>query len=134
MEEGCLSCLRDPAKVGQAVFENDHCLFLAGDEPVLQGSGVIIPKSHRSTLFELTAEEWMATYELLAKVREKLERELQPDGFNVGWNCGEVGGQSIHHAHLHVIPRFADEPFAGNGIRHWLKSDANLRPSHRKVR
>lgn len=39
------------------------------------------------------------------------------------------GGQSIHHAHLHVVPRFRDEPLAGKGIRPWLKSEANLRPS-----
>lgn len=55
-------------------------------------------------------------------------RELRPDGFNVGWNCFAAGGQSIPHAHLHVIPRFRDEPFAGKGIRHWLKSEANRRP------
>ncbi|MFZ5827808.1 MAG: HIT family protein [Bacillota bacterium] len=126
MQEGCLFCMYDPTRV---IFENEHCLFLAGDEPVLRGSGVIIPKTHRSTLFDLTKEEWMATYDLLAKVRAQMEKDLQPHGYNVGWNCGEVGGQVIHHAHLHVIPRFGDEPFAGKGIRHWLKSEANRRPS-----
>jgi diadenosine tetraphosphate (Ap4A) HIT family hydrolase len=99
------------------------------EQPVLKGSGIIIPKAHRATVFDLTPEEWAATYELLGRVRAKLEQELRPDGYNVGWNCGKVGGQEIHHAHLHVIPRFADEPFAGKGIRHWLKSDANRRPA-----
>jgi histidine triad (HIT) family protein len=56
---------------------------------------------------------------------------LRPDGFNVGWNCGPVGGQVIPHAHLHVIPRFADEPYAGKGIRHWLKQESNRRPGNR---
>ena len=48
-----------------------------------------------------------------------------PDGYNVGWNCGAIAGQSIAHAHLHVMPRFRQEPLAGKGIRALLKSDAN---------
>ena len=48
-----------------------------------------------------------------------------PDGYNVGWNCGATGGQEVFHAHLHVLPRFVQEPLAGKGIRAFLKSDAN---------
>lgn len=125
----CPFCVRDPNEVGRSTLENDLCVFLEGAEPVLQGSGIIVPKAHRPTVFDLTHEEWAATYGLLALVHAKMVRVLHPDGFNVGSNCGEVGGQFIPHAHLHVIPRFRDEPFAGKGIRHWLKSEANIRPS-----
>jgi histidine triad (HIT) family protein len=51
--------------------------------------------------------------------------EFSPDGYNVGWNSGRVGGQEVFHAHLHVIRRFKQEPLAGQGIRSHLKSDAN---------
>jgi histidine triad (HIT) family protein len=54
-----------------------------------------------------------------------MDAELSPDGYNVGWNCGRVGGQEVFHAHLHVIPRFRQEPLAGQGIRSHLKSEAN---------
>jgi len=120
----CPLCVRD---AGRVVLANEHALFLAGAEPVLVGSGIIVPRVHRATVFDLTREEWMATYDLLQQAKVLLISELRPDGFNVGWNCGEVGGQVIHHAHLHVIPRFADEPYAGKGIRHWLKNEANRR-------
>uniref|UniRef100_UPI003D23A253 HIT family protein n=1 Tax=Kroppenstedtia sanguinis TaxID=1380684 RepID=UPI003D23A253 len=56
-----------------------------------------------------------------------MDEQYQPDGYNVGWNCRETGGQSIPHAHLHVIPRFTDEHHAGKGIRHWLKQKDNRR-------
>ena len=42
-----------------------------------------------------------------------------------GWNSGAVAGQQVFHAHLHVIPGFAQEPLAGLGIRAHLKADAN---------
>lgn len=132
MQPDCPFCTRDPQFVGRVASENEDCVFLYRDEPILHGSGLIVPKAHRPTVFDLSPEEWQATFELLHMVRDRMVAELQPDGFNVGWNCGEVGGQSIHHAHLHIIPRFKDEPFAGKGIRHWLKSEANLRPSLRR--
>ena len=84
---------------------------------VTQGDGV------RST-----PEEWRDTHDLLQRVKELLDAELAPDGYNVGWNSGSAAGQHIFHAHFHVIPRFADEPLAGKGIRHWLKQPQNMRP------
>ena len=59
--------------------------------------------------------------------KRTVDKKYHPDAYNVGWNCGEVGGQHIMHAHLHVIPRFNDEPYAGKGIRHWLKGTENKR-------
>jgi diadenosine tetraphosphate (Ap4A) HIT family hydrolase len=109
----------------EIILENDLCLFLQREEPILTGSGLIIPRAHRESVFELTREEWSATHEMLHHVKNLIDREFKPDGYNLGWNCGAVGGQEIFHAHLHIIPRYKDEPFAGKGIRHWLKQDVN---------
>ena len=54
-----------------------------------------------------------------------MDEAFHPAGYNIGWNCGATGGQDLFHAHMHVIPRFAQEPLAGKGIRALLKSDAN---------
>lgn len=112
----------------RVVLQNAHCVFLQMPQTVLIGSGLIVPKAHRETVFELTRDEWSASYDLLQKVKAHLDRDYSPDGYNVGWNCGQVGGQHIFHAHLHIIPRFKDEPLAGKGIRYWLKQPGNMRP------
>lgn len=112
----------------EIVLENDHCLFLQQPQKVLLGSGFIIPRAHRETVFDLTREEWVATKELLDEVKTLLDERLGPQGYNVGWNNGDIAGQTVAHVHMHVIPRFADEPFAGRGIRWWLKSEDNMRP------
>ena len=91
----------------------------------LKHSGVIIPVAHRETLFDLTEAEVAATFRLLGRIKLSMDSDLSPDGYNVGWNCGRVGGQEVFHAHLHVIPRFRQEPLAGQGIRSHLKSEAN---------
>jgi histidine triad (HIT) family protein len=113
-----------PARV---VLRSALVLFVVDErfQGALKHSGVIVPVAHRVTVFDLTAEELAATFALLAEVKHWLDATVQPDGYNVGWNCGAVGGQEVFHAHLHVIPRFRQEPLAGKGIRSLLKSDAN---------
>jgi diadenosine tetraphosphate (Ap4A) HIT family hydrolase len=110
-------------------IENDLCLFITRPAPILNGSGMIITRRHCSTLFDMTAAEWQASYELMHQVKQHLDAALRPEGYNVGWNCGAVGGQEVFHVHMHIIPRFADEPYAGKGIRYWLKQEANRRGS-----
>lgn len=112
---------------GRVTLSNDLCLFLRSDDPILQGSGIIIPRAHRSDLFALSNEEWAASFELLVGMRGAIDQALNPDGYNVGWNCGEMAGQKVSHCHMHVLPRFRDEPLAGRGIRYWLKQESNRR-------
>lgn len=125
----CLFCDIDECLEHRIVFGNELALFARNGkyEGALKHSGVIIPVAHRETVFDLTSEEIEATFHLLKKVKSYMDREFRPDGYNVGWNCGKVAGQHVFHAHLHVIPRFKEEPLAGMGIRTYLKSDANRR-------
>jgi diadenosine tetraphosphate (Ap4A) HIT family hydrolase len=111
----------------EVVFESDLVRFLQDrrHRGALKHSGVIIPIKHRETVFDLSDAEIAATFQLLSRVKTWMDREFLPDGYNIGWNCGRVGGQELFHAHMHVIPRFRQEPLAGKGIRSLLKSDAN---------
>ena len=124
-----MSCPFCPPQVDDqpTPLENESSLFIDLKHPVLQGSGVIVPRAHRPSVFDLTQEEIASAFSLLAEVRSFLDGEHEPQGYNVGWNCGAVAGQTVFHAHLHVIPRYAGEPHAGKGIRHWLKQEANRR-------
>ena len=109
-----------------------HCLFLQLAEAQQQGiplagAGVIVPKRHAETVFDLTAEVWQSTFALLQDAKKFLDDTYQPDGYNVGWNCGEMAGQHIPHDHLHVLPRYADETLAYKGIRYMFKGQLNSR-------
>jgi diadenosine tetraphosphate (Ap4A) HIT family hydrolase len=123
----CPFCFPEKDREQRIVLSNKYCFFVQKPQEVLIGSGLIVPKMHRETAFELTPEEWKATFDLLKQVKELLDKEYAPQGYNLGWNCGHAGGQEIFHAHLHVIPRFVDEPLAGKGIRYWLKQTTNQR-------
>jgi len=133
LEQGIICPFCNPEKDSQQqiVFENEHCRYLQhpNHQTILEGSGLIVPKIHRQTVFDLTSEEWNATYELMQKVKSYADEMYAPDGYTLGWNVGEASNQSIPHAHFHILPRFADEPYAGKGIRAWFKSEENRRPN-----
>jgi histidine triad (HIT) family protein len=117
-----------PLEPQQVVRFRDELVMYLEDErwqDSLKYSGIIVPVRHAETVFDLTAEEVAATFRMLAQAKEVLDREHSPDGYNVGWNSGTVAGQQVFHAHLHVIPRFQQEPLAGQGIRSHLKGPAN---------
>lgn len=129
--KSCVFCNLDLDSHQNIILSNEECLFLQLNESnkeggLLEGAGVIVPKKHRETVFDLTESEWSQTYSLLQEVKKYLDQEYNPQGYNLGWNCGAVGGQHISHAHFHVIPRFKDEPFADKGIRYIFKSKKTL--------
>jgi len=118
-----LKTFENETAIGVPSTDKDGNIF----SKTLIGSYVVIPKSRVASPFDLTEQEWQDTKRLMDAVKLYLDEQLSPDGYNVGWNIGEAGGQHVVYAHMHIIPRFKDEPFAGKGIRHWLKKDENMR-------
>ena len=127
--KACPYCHLHADNEQQIILENETCYFIQKEteQEILQGSGLIIPKLHKQDVFELSDQEWKDSRDLLLGAKKILDKKFAPDGYSVGWNTGKAGGQSIFHAHLHVIPRFKDEPLAGKGIRYWIKQKENKR-------
>jgi histidine triad (HIT) family protein len=111
---------------GEVVLSDDFCFAMWTREPP-EGSAMIAPIAHRETPFDLTDAEWQSTKAILEEMRRLIERRSRPDGWNIGWNVGPVGGQTIPHAHCHLIPRYRSEKYAGRGIRWWFKQTQNQR-------
>jgi diadenosine tetraphosphate (Ap4A) HIT family hydrolase len=119
--EPCPFCDLAPADF---VAEAGPCVAIWTNEPPA-GSVMVIPRAHRETPWDLTQEEWAATHELLNTMRREVQQSHGADGWNVGWNVGPVGGQSVSHAHCHLVPRYRDELHAGKGLRWWFKQPEN---------
>lgn len=117
---------------GEPHFENDSMIAVKSNNlknNTLIGSYVIIPKSEVGSPFELSDKEWADSKSLMLEVKNYIDKKYAPDGYNIGWNIGKVAGQEVAHAHMHIIPRFADEPLAGKGLRYWFKQHENIRAS-----
>ena len=115
----CIFCNINKSDI---LFENELAIAFFDAMPVSKGHTLIIPKRHSENYFELTKEEIKAMFELSLKVKEHLDYLYHPDGYNVGFNIKEAGGQSVMHAHMHVIPRYlGDVTHPRGGIRKIVK-------------
>ncbi|MCC6145863.1 MAG: HIT family protein [Candidatus Hydrogenedentes bacterium] len=102
------------------VLANELAVAIRDAYPVSPGHSLILPRRHVGSFFDTSQEERVAMLVLLDAVRGGLERECQPDGYNVGINDGPAAGQTVPHLHLHLIPRYAgDRPDPRGGIR-WI--------------
>lgn len=103
----------------RGVVRRNTLAYCARDSfPVSPGHSLIIPARHCGSFFDLSAAEMAACMELLVAERAAIDAELSPDGYNIGVNVGRAGGQSVLHAHVHLIPRYAgDHPSPQGGVR-----------------
>jgi diadenosine tetraphosphate (Ap4A) HIT family hydrolase len=77
--------------------------------PVSPGHTLVVPRRHVGSYFDCTPDERAAIWKLVEEVRGQIVSERGPDGFNVGINVGAAAGQTVLHAHVHVVPRFAGD-------------------------
>jgi diadenosine tetraphosphate (Ap4A) HIT family hydrolase len=105
------------------VLENELAYVRRDLYPVSPGHLLIIPRRHVSDWFDLDITEREAILVLAEEARALLANECSPDGFNIGVNVGEAAGQTVWHAHLHLIPRYSgDVPNPRGGVRALIPS------------
>jgi diadenosine tetraphosphate (Ap4A) HIT family hydrolase len=90
------------------------------------GHRLVIPIEHRETALDLTPREWEDTASAVY-----IETALEGcDGYNFGFNVGPAGGQTVMHAHFHILPRtLGDCPDPRGGILHALPGNPVLKSS-----
>jgi len=96
--------------------ENRHAIAFYDINPVSPGHALVVPRVHARTIFDCAPDDYHACFELVREVQRVLHLAHTPDGYNVGVNCEPAGGQSVWHAHIHVIPRYAgdvEKPLGG---------------------
>src|SRR5260370_26592875 len=110
---------------------SNHSAFAIADGfRVSPGHALVVPRRVIATWWEATDDERADILALVDEVKRQLDAELQPDGYNVGFNAGAAAGQTVGHLHIHVIPRYrGDVPDPRGGVRHVIPSMANyLKP------
>lgn len=116
----CPFCSLPPERV---LGENTGARWILDGYPVSRGHSLIMTKRHVSSFFETTAEERRDLLALLDLARARLHADHEPDGFNIGINDGAAAGQTVPHLHMHLIPRYADEPRDPRGGVRWVVPD-----------
>ena len=107
-------------EISRILISNQYGMAFRDGFPISPGHTLIIPRQHVASLFDLTTEERQSLWELVVAVRTNLMEEFHPNGFNVGLNDGQAAGQTVMHAHIHVIPRYKGDASDPRGGVRWI--------------
>ena len=107
----------------RVLVESEFAIAIPDGYPVSEGHILVIPKRHVASLFDLPEEEQAAIWGLVAEVRRRVVERYRPDGFNIGLNDGKAAGQTVMHAHVHVIPRRDGDVTDPRGGVRWVVPD-----------
>ena len=87
------------------VAENERAVAFLDEFPVSKGHTLVVPRDHVSRLEELEPTAWTELFDLVRHVAELAGLPQVIQGLNIGVNDGKAAGQTVDHAHVHVIPR-----------------------------
>ncbi len=118
--KNCLFCDVQTIDRKRIIAENQLAYAIRDGFPVTEGHTLFIPKRHTPDYFSLEQKEVLAINQLMDSHRQLLQNEDSTiDGFNIGMNCGETGGQTIFHCHVLLIPRrIGDVENPRGGVSH----------------
>ena len=111
MADDCLFCGIVAGNVpGQIVDSDEHTVAFMDINPATRGHALVVPREHSADLLEISDEDLERTITAARRLARRMNEALDPDGFNILNSCGSAAWQTVFHFHLHVVPRYDDDP------------------------
>jgi histidine triad (HIT) family protein len=95
---------------GQIVEEDERTIAFMDINPGTRGHLLVIPRAHARNLLEISPEDLGATIATAQRMAQRVNQRLEPAGINLINSCGSAAWQTVFHFHVHVIPRYEDDP------------------------
>jgi histidine triad (HIT) family protein len=114
------------------VYEDEHTLAFMDVMPQADGHTLVLPKSPAENIFDLDPGMAAAVMRTGQKIAKAVKQAFNADGITLMQFNGPVAGQTVFHFHLHVVPRYAEEPLRTHGRK---MADPKLLEEHaRRIR
>lgn len=108
--ENCLFCKIITGDVpAMKVWEDAHNLAFLDINPLARGHTLVIPRTHASTIDDLTQDEAGTLGRAVREVTTRVENGLNVRGTTIAVNNGRDAGQEVPHVHVHIVPRRAGD-------------------------
>ncbi len=92
------------------VDEDERTLAFMDIAPATRGHALVIPRAHHEDLLTVPAADLGAVALAAQRLASRVKERLGADGVNLLNACGAAAWQTVFHFHVHVIPRYADDP------------------------
>jgi histidine triad (HIT) family protein len=94
----------------QRVDEDERTVTFMDINPATRGHALVVPRRHARDVLEISPEDLAATALAAQRIARRIQEQLGVDGVNLLNSCGEAAWQTVFHFHVHVIPRYHDDP------------------------
>jgi histidine triad (HIT) family protein len=94
----------------QRIDEDERTVTFMDINPATRGHALVVPRRHAKDLLEISPEDLAATALAAQRAARLIHERLEPDGVNLLNSRGEAAWQTVFHFHMHVIPRYHDDP------------------------
>jgi len=103
-DDDCLFCRWFGS--GKSVATHGSVAAFIDGFPVTPGHLLIVPRRHVADGLDMNGQELRDSRELIDLLVERIRHDdPSVTGFNIGMNIGASAGQTVMHAHIHLIPR-----------------------------
>ena len=110
MKNDCVFCGIAEGEIPSfKVYEDEQVLAYLDINPFSKGHTLVIPKRHSAGLLDTGDQTLSDVIVRVKKVAAQVKAKLGCDGFNVVQNNGEAAGQTVHHLHFHIVPRWTGD-------------------------
>ncbi len=110
-DDECIFCKIVAGEMpAQIVAEDERTIAFMDISPATRGHLLVIPRRHARDLLEIESEDLSATVAAAQKLARRVKERLDADGVNLLNSCGQAAWQTVFHFHVHVIPRYEDDP------------------------
>jgi histidine triad (HIT) family protein len=96
-----------PARI---VDEDERTIAFMDIAPATRGHALVIPRAHATDLLSVEPEDLSAVALAAQRLAGRMKERLGADGVNLLNSCGVAAWQTVFHFHVHVIPRYDDDP------------------------
>lgn len=108
--DNCIFCKIISGEIPSAViFEDEEFKAISDRFPGNIGHVLVLPKKHYSNIFDIDEDVAGRLFRLATKIAKNMKEVLGFEAMNVVQNNGSLAGQTVHHFHLHLIPRYEND-------------------------
>ena len=111
MAEDCIFCKIVEGEIpAQRVDEDEHTVAFMDLNPWTRGHALVVPRAHSRNLYEAGDDDLARTAQAAKRLAIRMRDRLGCDGVNLINSCEPAAWQTVFHLHVHVIPRYDDDP------------------------
>ncbi|MDP3940508.1 MAG: HIT family protein [Deltaproteobacteria bacterium] len=104
------------------LYEDERTLCFMDINPATRGHSLVVPKAHRENIYEMSEAECADVMNVTKRVADAVRKTLEPDGLNLLQANGLQAFQTVFHFHMHIIPRYTNDPIK----LPWIPREGNM--------